>query len=232
MIDDYKYLFIIFVPGGGGNHLANILARNPKIESRTFTEDGNELLYKYYTEELATGNITEGLVSHPTNIVSVQNLSNIMRCVVDIKKSNKVVTICSHAYEFGHHCSAPVFPKFLLSKTGYILFSYPKEGSPIYNRHRHGAWYYGEDYNTMPTVEIDSKTYNIRDLYDKELFSKPWGWIKKPHINPKHIYQFESEKFFDANGFDYLNDFLEQNFGITLDEKAKEMHEIYLKTQL
>jgi hypothetical protein len=125
-----------------------------------------------------------------------------------------------------------VFPKFLLSKTGYILFSYPKEGSPIYNRHRYGDWYYGEDYNTMPTVEIDSKTYNIRDLYDKELFSKPWGWIKKPHINPKHIYQFESEKFFDANGFDYLNDFLEQNFGITLDEKAKEMHEIYLKTQL
>lgn len=236
MINDYKYIFVIFPPGAGGNHLANLLARSPKIANRNFKSNGNTLLYEYYKTQLEhmTHDVTEYPTHDDDNIVSIQNLSNILNYSEKLKHVKDTVVFCSHVFEFGQFAGNRVHSNFLLSKTGYILFSYPNTESLIYKRHRFGKWYLGEDYDILSTVVLTNSgdEHNVRDLYSKELFSPAWNWPTKPYIDERDIYQFDPNKFFTEHGFDYLTNFLDKHFGITLDDQAKEMHELYLKTQL
>ncbi len=90
-IKDYKIVVVLFHPGQGGNHLANIISTSDQVADRFVSEDYKQALVEYYDLPEKNAHV-EGIPN-----VSVHNVDALIKYVND---NSKPVIICGHIPEF------------------------------------------------------------------------------------------------------------------------------------
>ena len=57
-VNDYKFIMVLFPPGAGGNHLANLISTSPYVANRTNNiTDYNDSIKKYYSSNTRNAHI-------------------------------------------------------------------------------------------------------------------------------------------------------------------------------
>ena len=215
-----KRIYLVFPPGCGGNHLANMIALDDGVEDRFVNVDEME---KHYLADT----ISKHPINSPTTFKGFQNLNNVDVDIVT--NATKTQILCCHARELGHAVSFGDLPEELLDDSVFILFSYPTEGSFVHHRHRSGLWINGEhpDSTVNGTFIIDDNSeLEIKDAYQKDNFIKEWLNPRKKAIDPDIVFEFDTEGFHGEFGFEYATAYIDHLFGIVLSKDAERMHQI------
>jgi hypothetical protein len=212
-----KRIYLVFPPGCGGNHLANMIALDDDVEDRFINAEEME---KHYT--------TDPPSKHPHAPITFKGFQNLNDIDVDIvKNATKTQVLCCHARELGHAVSFGNLPEELLDDSVFILFSYPIKGSFVHHRHKSGPWFQGEDdsYKFL-TDSKDSDYTEIKDAYQKDNFIKEWLDPRRKAIDPEVVFEFDTEGFHGEFGFEYALAYINHLFGITLSKDAERMHQL------
>jgi hypothetical protein len=215
-----KRIYLVFPPGCGGNHLANMIALDDGVEDRFVNVDEME---KHYLADT----ISKHPINSPTTFKGFQNLNNVDVDIVT--NATKTQILCCHARELGHAVSFGDLPEELLDDSVFILFSYPTEGSFVHHRHRSGLWINGEhpDSTVNGTFIIDDNSeLEIKDAYQKDNFIKEWLNPRKKAIDPDVVFEFDTEGLHGEFGFEYATAYIDHLFGIVLSKDAERMHQI------
>ena len=115
----------------------------------------------------------------------------------------------------------------LLDDSVFILFSYPIEGSFVDHKHKSGPWINGEDPDRITFSTVTNTTTAIKDAYQKDNFIKQWlTYPTRKAIDPKVVFEFDTEGFHGKNGFEYALAYINHLFGITLSKDAERMHQL------
>jgi hypothetical protein len=214
-----KRMFLIFPPGCGGNHLANMLSFDENVEDRT---TDYKALKEHYKK------VHPGHTKHPNTeyFVGHQNLRNLN---IDlINNATKTMILCGHASELGHQLFSNSIPADLLEDSVFVLFTYPKEGSLVDKKMKEGPWYNGEQPKTH-SIEINDIKCEIETAYNQHNFIQEWSSPQKPELDPFTVFEFNTEIFHGSSGFDYAEQYFNDLFGITLTKEARELHDITYK---
>lgn len=213
-----KNLFLVFPPGTGGNHVANMLSMHPEFEPRYTHENYYEdMVYTY--KKIFGGNPknSTSCIAHFSDLENLQE-QQLMEFESKIVNSKKNYIFCSHAVEY-------IMKNIEDKLTPYqnricCLFSNPTGSNSFVNHRMHvGAWYGGEPDDQ---IHID---INVKLLYNKETF------IQRAKIDPNLIFTLDTDLFYSIDGYDYLHDTIKTNLGIELPEICREMHIQYIKFQ-
>ena len=210
-----KNLFLVFSPGCGGNHIANLLSMTPDFEPR-YTHDS------YYEDMIWNYNNYFGSVPKNRNGVVVahfSDLENLQKKQLTefeskIVNSKKPYIFCSHAVEY-----ITMDKEIYLIKDRIIcLFSKPTGANKlIYTRMREGAWYNGERDDEM------FLTIPIPKLYEIDNF------VKYSQIKKDKIFTINTDLLYTIEGYDYIYETFKINLGISLPEVCRMMHTQYIK---
>lgn len=90
-VKDYKAIVILFSPGQGGNHLANIISTSVYVEKRTESDRYSQDLQYYYSSS-----VTDAHVNSTISNVGVMNPTELHDM---LSKSNKPCVIAGHIDE-------------------------------------------------------------------------------------------------------------------------------------
>lgn len=211
-----KNVFLLFPPGAGGNHVANMLSLHDDFEDRYRTKNyQQEMIGKYYYKFELMGRNGE-YVAHFSDLENLQ--PNTFDAHIDyILQTRKKYIFCAHAYEY---LSAPgLLNKFdLITDKIYILFSRPTKANLIaYLRMTTGPW--GQ-------VNLLDST----DMYTIDGFLKTGlDRFARTYLDKNKILFIDTDKFYTMDGFDYFQETLGNSFGINLPKICKELHQLYIK---
>lgn len=201
-INSVKNLFILHPGGTGGNHLANLISLIPNFEPRLdqFEGDYQQTFLKLYERfvdiELLPKDKSQvhGMKAHFSAKHGLSGLDD--NTYRQKLLSNKKINILT-----GHwHC----FDTTELSDFtdhAWIIMSFPKKDSLAYNRIL--------IYNFLP-----QKTF---------LYNSPY-LFNHPVINNDNSVKFDTDRFFEDNGAEYLRQILKNNFALELPDVADRMH--------
>jgi hypothetical protein len=93
-IKDYKIVVVLFHPGQGGNHLANVISTSDQLADRFVTENYKQALITYYDSPEKNAHV-EGISNE-----GVHDIDALKKYIND---NSKPVVICGHIPEF-YHC--------------------------------------------------------------------------------------------------------------------------------
>jgi hypothetical protein len=222
-----KRIYLVFPPGCGGNHLANMIALDDGVEDRFVNVDEMERHYSHFPPSLTMHPIMHPL-SKKITFKGYQNLRNVD--VDAVKSATKTQILCCHAGEIAHSFKTDKFgflPEELLDDSVFILFSYPIEGSFVHHRHKSGPWVHGEDPDTQTFIIDDPIQLDIKYGYQKDNFVKAWlNFPCRKAIDPDVVFEFDTEGFHGEFGFEYATAYIDHLFGIVLSKDAERMHQI------
>ena len=211
-----KNLFLVFPPGCGGNHVANMLSMTPDFEPRYTHDNYYESMIYNYDEFFGPGPqndiaCTAHFISDLENL-QPKHLVEFQKKIINSKKS---YIFCSHAVEYiirnRTNSIEPFTDKII------CLFSKPTGSNKLVNdRMRNGVWYDGErDEHTFSTTPVYK-------LYEIEKFSMYSG-VKKDKI-----FSIDTDLFYSINGYDYLHETMKTNLGVELPKVCRKMHTQYI----
>jgi hypothetical protein len=92
-IKNYKIIVVLFHPGQGGNHLANIISTSDQIADRFLVDNYRQELEKYYDSDEKNAHV-EGIQN-----VGVHDIDSLKKYIND---NENPVVICGHVPEFYH----------------------------------------------------------------------------------------------------------------------------------
>jgi len=222
-----KRIYLVFPPGCGGNHLANMIALDDGVEDRFVNAEEMERHYSHFPLPLTMHPIMHPL-SKKITFKGYQNLRNVD--VDAVKSATKTQILCCHAGEIAHSFKTDKFgflPEELLDDSVFILFSYPIEGSFVDHKHKSGLWINGEPPGKTK-FSFDGTTFlDIKYGYQKDNFVKAWlNFPSRKAIDPDVVFEFDTEGFHGEFGFEYATAFIDHLFGIVLNKDAERMHQI------
>ena len=206
-----KSMFLIFPPGCGGNHLANLLSMHPHFAPRyTHAEYYRNMQDKYKT---FFGSRKEDTIAHFSDLQNLQ--SEVLKNLTSkILAQDKPYVFCSHGVEYSIADTTQLIKPF--TDRIFCLFSYPTGMNElVHKRMMTGTWRNGE-----PPPNFEHVT-NL--LYRKDIFAK------KNKIDPNNIFTLDTDIFYTIKGYDYLHDTIKTNLGIELPSACRGMHSRYLK---
>ena len=212
-----KRIFLIFPPGCGGNHLANMISLDDDVEDRIADI---EKMKEYYS--LSPNNVHPKL---PDLFLGYQNLK------VDVDKVNqatKTFIICSHAFEFASSLRSKTIPIDWIKDSVFILFTYPTEKTLGHNRMINHPAYKGEHPDTHK-ITIDNFLCEIETAYYPENFVRAWDNPAKPELETTNVFSFDTDRYLSETGFAYVTRFFNHLFDMSFKPDAKELHEIVYK---
>lgn len=232
-----KNLFLIFPPGTGGNHLANMLSLHPLFSPRFTNTDQikknlkfdtsdvrfsattyNDQMQEFYSICFDKNTKDDGsTVAHFSDLENLQ-VSKIKEFKDSIVSSDGIYIFCSHAVEYCIGNRSGLLNPFLNRK--FCVLSRPTENNPIiFNRMLRGAWANGET-----SIEIWEKN-RISNFYKIDSLLLP----SRRTINHKNSFILDTDIFFTVEGFDYINQVFKENMGIVLPEECRNLHQIYIE---
>ena len=210
-----KNLFLVFPPGCGGNHVANMLSMTPDFEPRYTHDNYYENMISNYDMFFGLGpQDPHGCTAHFSDLENLQT-KQLKEFGSKIVNSKKPYIFCSHAVEYMVGVTAKTTEPFIDKIV--CLFSKPSKSNKLVNdRMRNGAWYNGErdehDYINIPVYQ----------LYEIEKYSMYSG-VKKDKI-----FSINTDLFYSIEGYDYLYETIKTNLGISLPEVCRKMHTQYI----
>ena len=240
-----KNLFLIFPPGTGGNHLANMLSMKrsfsprftnipekskaavPYLTSVNSHEEYVDVMLKSYEFHFDRKPITNEIPSlaHFSDLENLQ--PEIIKKFTDkILNSTGTYIFCAHAVEYAITKYKKSIEDF--NKNIYCVFSLPTEKNLLaLNRMRNGPWY---------------QEKVLTEYYTKEGFSNIvptffWDLIPEKQkdsyrINKDTIFEMDTDLFYDVSGYQYIVETIKANLGITLPKCCKTMHTLYMEHQI
>jgi len=210
-----KNLFLVFPPGCGGNHVANMLSMTPDFEPRyTYDNYYEDIVYKY---QHFFGSGPESDVDCTAHFCDLQNLQlkQLIKFESKIVNSKKPYILCSHAVEYIIRNNEKEIE--LLTDRMFCLFSNPTGSNKLVNDRMHnGGWY---------NAETDDKmylTYKVKTLYSKEIFAEV------AIIDPNKIFTLDTDIFYTVDGYDYIDETVKTHLGIELPKVCRKMHTQYI----
>ena len=205
-------MFLIFPPGCGGNHLANLLSMHPHFAPRyTHAEYYRNMQDKYKT---FFGNRKEDTIAHFSDLQNLQP-ELLTTFTSKILGKDKPYIFCSHSMEYYMADITQLIKPF--TDRIFCLFSYPTGMNElVYKRMMTGVWRNGE---SVPHFEHVKSNL----MYRKDIFAR------KCNINPNNIFTLDTDIFYTIRGYDYLHDIIKTNLGIELPIACRGMHSRYLK---
>jgi hypothetical protein len=222
-LDPNSIMILIFPPGCGGNHLANLLSLVPEFQDRFISDNyHSELMEKYVsrTKRFDLGDFHFGIT---------ENLREIdWNKTLDHFKSNKgVPLICAHALEYYHFLEytveKDVFENW--SSRNFIVFSFPEETSIAFRR------FYPIRFGEISNIPIDKyRSYYIPEIFDLDLINKyPLTKHNGYQSHLHNMYKFDSNQFVSPNGFNYAKSFIKEVWNIDLPDIGSILHDIWYK---
>ena len=217
IFNESKNLFLIFPPGCGGNHLANLLCTHPSFAPRySHTDYVNDLQLKYkhfFGSKVSKGEF--GCTAHFSDLENLQR-EHLNKFQDKIINQSKPYIFCSHAAEYLIGNQEGILNSY--DKKIFCLFSNPSGSNKLVNhRMRTGAWFLGEP------DDIIFRGTLVKDLYVKETFSK------KGNIDPDKIFTLDTDLYYDLNGYTYIFNIIKDNLGIELPDFCETMHRQYIE---
>lgn len=207
-----KNLFLIFPPGTGGNHFANLLSMHPVFAPR-YTHDKyyEDMAYKYQFFFIDS----EFCTAHFSDLENLQynTLAEFESKIVNHKEP---YIFCAHVIEYLIRKSEGKLDAF--NNQIFCLFSKPTGKNKLVNdRMREGSWYYAEqdDMHYMGT--------NVKSLYHKSIFALD------ANVDPDKIFTLDTDIFYTVDGYDYINETVKINLGFELPEICRKMHTRYIE---
>lgn len=207
-INSIKNLFIYHPGGTGGNHLANLISLIPLFESRLDYYEGDyqqafNKEYDRFTDEEFLPLVPSQIYGMKAHFLKVHGLDGLddPSQLQQLTLSNRINILTGHQHCFWSHT------KQLSELTNHIWIkmSFPKEGSladrriKIFNFLPQNAEFYNESYK-----------------------------INSPIMNSDNSFYFDTDRFFEDNGAEYLRQFIKQHFEIELPSIADEMHKKWM----
>jgi hypothetical protein len=220
LFNQSKNLFLVFPPGCGGNHLANMLSMHPEFEPR-YTDDqyykSMEYKYKNYFSIGPQDDI--GCTAHFCDLENLQR-EELLKFQSKILNSKKRYIFCSHAVEYIRMDYEKEIEQF--TDRIICLFTKPSGSNKLVDdRMRKGTWYNGER-----TDEEVFRDISVKKLYEPIRFSN-YSKTKKDNI-----FTLDTDIFYSLEGYDYLVDVLKTNLGIELPEICRKLHTQYIEYEM
>ena len=226
-LEKTKFFHIIYPPITGGNHLENLLSTNDQFEKKVSSENNTiiDLLNVYETKSrLLTKEVTNDLdIASDGFNVHVYETSTVFNTVYhnieNYLNYKKIFIVHSHSDIYEWHLHQPKmknnFFKFL-NKTKAIVISLPKDkNSRAYKRY---------------------EKYCLQKSQNLIFLSKPFENYVVPYkiagfelFNESNSRLLDVDLFMSDNGWDYIFNFLKDNFNIVLTEDTKKLHELWIK---
>lgn len=239
-----KNLFLIFPPGTGGNHLANMLSMQrsftprftnipekakasvPNLTSVKSHEEYVDVMlksYQFHFDRKPISNETPSL-AHFSDLENLQ--PKILKKFTDkILGSSGTYIFCSHAVEYAITKYKKSIEDF--NNNIYCVLSLPTEKNLLaLNRMRNGPWYQEKVLTEYYTSEGFS---NIVPTFFWNLI--PEKQKDSYRINKDTIFEMDTDLFYDVSGYEYIAETIKENLGITLPECCKTMHTLYMEHQ-
>lgn len=211
-----KNLFLVFPPGCGGNHVANMLSMNPAFEPRYTHDNYYESMVYQYEKFFADGpQESAGCTAHFSDLENLQK-EELAEYTQKILNSERPYIFCSHAIEY----LVGVTTKAINPFTDRIicLFTKPTGSNKLVNyRMRNRPWYHGEPDDQPYLTTMASKLYTI-DTFSK--FSD---------IDKDKMFIIDTDRFYSIDGYDYICEIFKTNLGIELPEVCRTMHTQYIQ---
>jgi hypothetical protein len=239
-----KNLFLIFPPGTGGNHMANMLSMKrsfsprfteipkkskaavPDITSVNSHKEYVDVMLKSYQFHFDKNPISDKILS-PAHFSDLENLQNnsLEKFKTKILNSTGTYIFCAHAVEYAISKYKKCLEDF--NNNIYCVFSLPTERNLLaLNRMTNGLWYQekvlAEYYtkegfsNIVPTLFCDLIPEKEKDSY---------------RINKDNIFEIDTDLFYTTAGYEYIEKNLKENLGINLPKCCKIMHTLYMEHQ-
>ena len=219
-----KNVFLIFPPGCGGNHLANMLSFHPDFEPRYQSDSYLEEIIQQYKIKFNTRKVSGKYKGDCA--VHFSDLENLQPDYFEkyrdiINNTEKKYLFCAHAYEYiGSLKNLPGIKE--LDNKIFILFTRPTRRNLIaYFRWSNGPWALGEPLLNNTNIQ-QQQTIN---LYTLENFSNLG-------INKDNILLLNTDEFYKEDGIEYCNELFKENFNITLTSHCPELHKMYIKEKV
>ena len=214
-------MILLFPPGCGGNHLANLLSLHDQYQKRIPSEN--------YAESLLNSYVYETEYNH--HIGSLENLRNFVypNSLEELKSQPGVPIICSHIIEYYNFIQFDsrydVFTNW--SFRDIIVFTFPNENSIAYKRFY--PYRYGESIDNNDPVDIPMSRY--KTFYDPNVIieSKQFNCYKHQHENLRKVIQFDTETFMNPEGFQYAQNFFQTHYDIVIPDNGRLLHKIWYK---
>lgn len=205
---NYKHLCIIFPGAAGGNHLNNLLSTcenfTPLWDSNDYI---NELTSKYneITKKILPEKDKSNIQASKVHFTKYSNLEflKIPEERDKLFSNNKINILPGH-----FHCFMDVVTNNVMMPIEdcfWIAMSVPKLGSLAYKRATQGNF-----------GILNSENYQL-PLY-----------IHATHITEENGSMFNTDMFMTVDGWDYTNNFIEENLDISLPKETKKIHEIWI----
>jgi hypothetical protein len=215
-----KNLFLIFPPGCGGNHLANMLSMNPLFSQRFIgIAYQNRMLHRYRNK--FKNNSTRVDIAH------FGYLENLHTPQIEANKkiieNNTTINIwCSHYDEYFNNQS-----KLTIHSDRIIgIMSYPTPYSIPHTRMRDGPWAAG-----VIATHDELYEYSVAGILYPKVRAKRMPYISDISSS-NHIFNINTDIFFTQAGYNYLNNILISQMGCRLSEKCSEMHELWVESMI
>lgn len=221
-------LFLIFPPGAGGNHLANMLSMHPKFSNR-FTDmsaitsvktvtgcmpinnhaDYMYNMLRFYDYKFKEQAPIQAVDAHFCDLQNLQS-ENLKKYMPTIINRYGTYILCAHAMEYYHGKQKKDIEA--MADSTFCLFTAPtKKNKVLYERTQTGIWANGER-----TTE---------KKYDKATFAK----LNK--INEDDIFQLDTDLFYSITGYEYIEKTIKYNLGLDLPKCCEDMHIMYMDRQ-
>lgn len=216
-LDNYKNLCILYPGGGGGNHVTNMISTisgfqplMPKVDSSSYIK---KLTNRYRL-----------FSSRPSEIfhVHIENKLPLDKAVEDKEYLNFLKSNTNKNLLYGHWAS---FQKNLLADSFvnleecvWMIVTWPELNSLGLRRINKHNFYpqQPEQYNLPLEIEL-----NIEE-------NGPFTLL----ADETNGFLVNNEKLFSSTGWDYLNDVLQENLGISLPDESRVLHDIWFASMV
>ena len=214
-------LILLFPPGCGGNHLANLLSLTDRFQKRMQTDEYMKGLLEKYAH--STFNHHVGSLENLRTFVYPNSLE-------ELKAQPGIPIICSHVIEYYNFIQfdSPydIFTNW--SFRDIVVFTFPDENSIAYKRfypYRHGESIDNND----ELADIPISKY--KTFYDPNVIiaSKGFNCYKHRHENLRKVTQFDTEKFMSPDGFEYAQNYFQINYDVVIPDNGRILHKFWYK---